>query len=152
MTAKALDLRFLNGRLRVYSLRLRMLGSRLRWVTEESRSGNFCVRSKDLPAARYRVAIRVFENSDDAAKMIAGRVITHDFVMSVKTQTVVVPTADDTKEQCGPTPAQSFAACSKNSALETGCGLQDSVAFGWEGGNSLFKDSFILGAPNAMSI
>jgi hypothetical protein len=110
--------------------------------------GSFgCVRSHPLPAGRYRVAIRVFDDQTTAAAAVGGRTVTRDFELPSAGNVVDVPLAATALDRCDPAPDAVTPICTGTEARDAPCSLPESLAFAFEGGLGAWFDSSKLTPP-----
>lgn len=123
-------------------------------TTVEQKSGVqgvpfMCLRHTALPAGRYRVAIRVFDDAASAAKNTGGRTVTRDFSLPADTTAVDVPLSANPLDTCDATPAAAAPTCTGGEARDVPCSLPEPLDFALEGGNGPTSESSRLEAPAA---
>jgi hypothetical protein len=106
-----------------------------------------CVRYHPLPAGRYRVAIRVYDDQMAAAAAVGGRTVTRDFELPSAGNAVDVPLAATALDRCDPTPDAVAPICTGTEARDMPCSLAERLAFAFEGGLSFSYDSSALAPP-----
>jgi hypothetical protein len=110
--------------------------------------GNFsCARTHELPAGRYRVAVRVYDTADDAKAEVGGRTVTRDFELPAPNGVVDVPLALSTNDVCDPMPETDVPACTGSEAHDVPCALNAPLDFGWEGGLAFSTDVSAIAPP-----
>ena len=66
----------------------------VRWdairTTDDTKAGFACVHSRALPAGKYRVSVRVFDDPEAARTSAGGRTVTQDFDLPAPSDTVAV--------------------------------------------------------------
>ena len=106
-----------------------------------------CVRSHPLPAGRYRVAIRVFDDQPTAAAAIGGRTVTRDFELPSAGNVVDVPLGATALDRCDPAPDAATPICTGTEARDVPCSLAEPLAFAFEGGLGAWFESSELTPP-----
>jgi hypothetical protein len=94
--------------------------------------GTQCMTSTALPAAKYRVAIRAYDNADDAAKGLGGWIATRDFELPAPDGVVDVPLGVNAPEACETGAATKI--CTGNEARDVACDLTQTITFESQGG------------------
>jgi hypothetical protein len=106
-----------------------------------------CARSRLLPAGRYRVAIRVFDDQTAAAAAIGGRTVTRDFELPSAGNVVEVPLGARALDRCDPAPDAAAPICTGAEPRDVPCSLAEPLGFAFEGGLGFSYDSSALAPP-----
>jgi hypothetical protein len=110
--------------------------------------GQACESMKALPAAKYRVAIRAYDNASDAEARIGGWIATRDFDLPAPGGVVDVPLGGPGPESCEPPAGTALAACTGREARDVACDLGTTYRFERDGGElSLWFERFSLDPP-----
>ena len=111
----------------------------------ENLAGRSCVRTQTPPAGRYRVAIRIYDTADAAARATGGQIVTHDFQLPADQGVVDVPLVAD--QSCDVTPDSDAPVCTGAQAHDVACALPEPFDFATEGGLALSSDSASVAPP-----
>lgn len=108
------------------------------------RGTSSCFTSFDLPAARYRVAINVYQTSADATAGSQGHLKVVDFSLPATGDVLTVPlaAADDVCDAGG-----NASAC-PSASRDVACNLSQQFSWHWDGGLVAYSDTVQLD-PNA---
>jgi len=119
-------------------------------VADVDRGTYQCVTSEALPAARYRLAIDVYDTQDGATARAAGRLVTVDFVLPATDDRVVVDLAGP-EDLCDDDPTAPAPACAETASREVPCDLAAGVNWFANGGLALFSDWSALAPPSTFT-
>jgi hypothetical protein len=124
-----------------------------RWRAEavqvDSSASPACARTRLLPAGKYRVSIRFYDNFEDASHGARGRITTKDFEVPPPNGFVDVTVGEPAPKDCdagpGPRPV-----CTGREARATPCDLVHTVSYSYQGGElALSYDLTSVAPPNA---
>jgi hypothetical protein len=116
-------------------------------ITEEDRGTYRCVRSTPLPAGRYRIAIRVYDDATSAVNMVGGREVTQDFSLPTTTGVLEVPLGTAQADPCAGPSTAATPVCTGGEAHDQACRLPLSMSYGAEGGRGLSSDASTIAPP-----
>jgi hypothetical protein len=117
-------------------------GEQLGW-----NSGGQCLKTTMLPAGKYRVAIRAYDNAADAQKGAGGWVVTRDFELPAPGGVVEVPLGAAAPESCEQHTGASAKPCTGKEARDVACNLTEGLTFASEGGLAFSSDSYTITGP-----
>ena len=120
--------------------------------TDEDRGSYMCVRSQPVPAGRYRVAVRVYDDAAAARDGIGGRVVTQDFELPAVGAVVEVAVATVVSDACSGAPTAATPACTGGEAHDQPCRLTLSMTYAQEGGLVPYVDSSAIAPPAAFTL
>jgi len=116
-------------------------------VTEEDRGTYTCVRSSALPAGRYRIAIRVYDDASSALNMVGGREVTQDFQLPAAGGVLEVPVGAVQADPCAAPSTGATPACTGGEPHDQACVLSFSMGYGQEGGLGVSIDAATVAPP-----
>ena len=116
-------------------------------VAEEDRGTYHCVRSSPLPAGRYRIAIRVYDDAISAMNMVGGREVTQDFSLPTTAGVLEVPVGTPQVDPCAGPSTASTPVCTGAEAHDQACRLSLSMSYGAEGGLGVSSDVSAIAPP-----
>jgi len=121
-------------------------------TSTEDRGTYTCVNSRALPAGRYRIAIRVFDDATSAGSKQGGRLVTQDFQLPTAAGVLEVPVGTVQSDPCGAAPTAATPPCTGAEAHDQACALPFTMAYGADGGRGISLDSVLLMPPAAYTL
>ncbi len=110
-------------------------------ATDEMRGTFSCVRSRALPAGRYRIALEVYDTAEAAASGVGGRTVARDFDLPAASDAFDVSLAAQPGDTCDPGTGASGPACTGAEAHDVACDLPTGFDYASDGGLSLWTDA-----------